>query len=119
MRPRSPAISAGPPPNACRSPLTVDRSAGRGGARFRAPLREAPVHRGFRASLNCSMVARMPTLIQGPTQVTAAGNKPKIIEEFVGRVNNGESRLSVARMRSPSGWQEPGQRPEFDEYTVV
>jgi mannose-6-phosphate isomerase-like protein (cupin superfamily) len=65
------------------------------------------------------MVARMPTLIQGPTQVTAAGNKPKIIEEFAGRVNNGESRLSIARMRSPSGWQEPGQRPEFDEYTVV
>jgi ethanolamine utilization protein EutQ (cupin superfamily) len=61
----------------------------------------------------------MPTLIQAPTRVTAAGNKPKLIDEFVGRVNNGEPRLSIAHMRSPSGWQEPGQRPEFDEYTVV
>src|SRR5690606_13660810 len=46
-------------------------------------------------------------------------NKPKLIDEYVGRVNNGESRLSVAHMRSPDGWVEPGQRPEFDEYTVV
>jgi mannose-6-phosphate isomerase-like protein (cupin superfamily) len=61
----------------------------------------------------------MPYLVSSPTRVTAAGNKPKIIEEFVGRVNNGESRLSVARMRSPGGWLEPGQTPEFDEFTLV
>jgi mannose-6-phosphate isomerase-like protein (cupin superfamily) len=61
----------------------------------------------------------MPHLISSPTRVTAAGNKPKIIEEFIGRVNTGESRLSVARMRSPAGWVEPGQTPEFDEFTLV
>ncbi len=61
----------------------------------------------------------MPTLIRKPTQITAAGTKPKIIEEFVGRVNSGDDRLSIARMRSPSGWAEPGQTPEFDEFTVV
>jgi mannose-6-phosphate isomerase-like protein (cupin superfamily) len=61
----------------------------------------------------------MPTLIAAPTRVEAAGNKPKVIEEFVGRVNSGESRLSVARMRSPGGWVEPGQTPGFDEFTVV
>ncbi|HEX2674659.1 MAG TPA: cupin domain-containing protein [Polyangiaceae bacterium] len=61
----------------------------------------------------------MPTLIPTPSRVTAAGNKPKLIDEFVGRVNNHEQRLSIARMQSPSGWQEPGQRPEFDEYTLV
>lgn len=61
----------------------------------------------------------MPVLIEGPTRVTAAGNKPKLIDEYVGRVNNAEQRLSVAHMRSPGGWVEPGQRPEFDEYTVV
>jgi mannose-6-phosphate isomerase-like protein (cupin superfamily) len=61
----------------------------------------------------------MPQLIQFPMRVEAAGNKPKIIEEFVGRVNTGEGRLSVARMRSPGGWEEPGQRPDFDEFTVV
>jgi mannose-6-phosphate isomerase-like protein (cupin superfamily) len=59
------------------------------------------------------------TLIAAPTRIEAAGNKPKIIEEFVGRVNSKESRLSVARMRSPGGWVEPGQTPEFDEFTVV
>ena len=61
----------------------------------------------------------MPTLIAAPTRIEAAGNKPKIIEEFVGRVNSKESRLSVARMRSPGGWVEPGQTPEFDEFTIV
>lgn len=61
----------------------------------------------------------MPTLIETPTRIEAAGNKPKIIEEYAGRVNNGESRLSIARMRSPEGWSEPGQRPDFDEYTLV
>ncbi|MGL4465711.1 MAG: cupin domain-containing protein [Planctomycetia bacterium] len=54
-----------------------------------------------------------------PTVVAAAGNKPKIIEEFIGRVNSGTDDLSIARMRSPSGWVEPGQTPEFDEYTLV
>jgi hypothetical protein len=61
----------------------------------------------------------MPALIEAPSTIEAAGTKPKRIEEFVGRVNTGEERVSVARMRSPQGWREPGQRPEFDEYTVV
>ena len=61
----------------------------------------------------------MATLIKAPTRVTAAGNAPKLIDEYVGRVNNGDDRLSIAHMRSPSGWKEPGQKPEFDEYTVV
>jgi mannose-6-phosphate isomerase-like protein (cupin superfamily) len=61
----------------------------------------------------------MPELIGEPTQVTAVGEPPKIIDEYVGRVRTGEARLSVAHMRSPSGWSEPGQRPEFDEFTVV
>jgi ethanolamine utilization protein EutQ (cupin superfamily) len=61
----------------------------------------------------------MPDLIEGPSRVEAAGTKPKLIDEYVGRVNTGEDRVSVAHMRSPAGWVEPGQRPEFDEYTVV
>jgi ethanolamine utilization protein EutQ (cupin superfamily) len=61
----------------------------------------------------------MPTLIEAPTRVTAAGNKPKLIDEFVGHVNTREERLSVALMNSPAGWEEPGQRPEFDEWTLV
>ncbi len=61
----------------------------------------------------------MPTLIEQPTHVAAAGNPPKRIEEYVGRVNTGEGRVSVAHMRSPAGWAEPGQRPEFDEFTIV
>jgi len=61
----------------------------------------------------------MPTIISTPTRITAAGNKPKIIEEYIGRVNSGESRLSIAHMRSPGGWVEPGQTPEFDEFTIV
>lgn len=61
----------------------------------------------------------MPTLIASPSRVTAAGNKPKLIDEYVGRVNSGTSALSVAHMRSPGGWVEPGQRPDFDEFTVV
>ena len=65
------------------------------------------------------MTCPMPELIAHPTRVAAAGTPPKLIEEFVGRVNNGEARVSIARMRSPSGWKEPGQRPEFDEYTIV
>jgi uncharacterized cupin superfamily protein len=61
----------------------------------------------------------VPQLIAGPSRVEAAGTKPKLIDEYVGRVNTGEDRVSVAHMRSPEGWVEPGQRPEFDEYTVV
>ncbi len=61
----------------------------------------------------------MPELIDTPSRVEAAGTKPKLIDEYVGRVNTGEARLSVARMRSPEGWVEPGQRPEFDEWTLV
>jgi mannose-6-phosphate isomerase-like protein (cupin superfamily) len=57
--------------------------------------------------------------ISGPTRIHAAGNKPKIIEEFVGRVNSETAAVSIARMQSPGGWLEPGQTPEFDEYTVV
>jgi mannose-6-phosphate isomerase-like protein (cupin superfamily) len=58
-------------------------------------------------------------LIAKPTVVAAAGNLPKVIEEFVGRVNTGTAAVSVARMRSPAGWVEPGQTPDFDEWTVV
>ncbi len=61
----------------------------------------------------------MPTLIHQPTRIEAAGNKPKRIEEYVGRVNSQTGQTSVAHMRSPGGWQEPGQTPEFDEYTIV
>jgi mannose-6-phosphate isomerase-like protein (cupin superfamily) len=65
------------------------------------------------------IVAAMPELIASPTRIQAAGNKPKLIDEYVGRVNNREQRTSIAHMRSPGGWREPGQRPEFDEYTIV
>ena len=61
----------------------------------------------------------MPERIEQPVRVEAAGEPPKLIEEFAGRASNSEERVSVARMRSPAGWSEPGQRPEFDEYTVV
>jgi mannose-6-phosphate isomerase-like protein (cupin superfamily) len=61
----------------------------------------------------------MPCLIEKPTRITAAGNKPKLIDEYVGRVNTGDAAVSVAHMRSPAGWVEPGQTPDFDEYTVV
>ena len=61
----------------------------------------------------------MATYIQKPTIIEAAGQPPKSIEEFIGRVNSGTAAVSIARMKSPSGWLEPGQTPEFDEYTVV
>lgn len=61
----------------------------------------------------------MPTHIAHPTRVQAAGNLPKIIDEYVGLVNSKEQRVSVSHMRSPQGWQEPGQTPEFEEYTLV
>jgi mannose-6-phosphate isomerase-like protein (cupin superfamily) len=61
----------------------------------------------------------MPVHITAPTRITAAGNLPKLIDEYVGRANDGTSALSIAHMRSPAGWIEPGQTPDFDEYTVV
>jgi mannose-6-phosphate isomerase-like protein (cupin superfamily) len=61
----------------------------------------------------------MATIIPQPKIIQAVGNKPKVIEEFIGRVNSSTSALSVARMKSPAGWQEPGQTPEFDEYSLV
>ncbi len=61
----------------------------------------------------------MATLIQKPTTIQAAGQPPKCIEEFIGRVNSGTTAVSIARMKSPPGWSEPGQTPQFDEYTVV
>ena len=61
----------------------------------------------------------MPTLIPAPKRIQAAGNKPKLIDEYVGRANTGEGRVSIAHMRSPGGWVEPGQAPEFDEFTIV
>ena len=61
----------------------------------------------------------MPTLIARPTRIEAAGNKPKLIDEYVGRVTSGHGQVSIAHMRSPAGWAELGQTPEFDEYTLV
>src|ERR1051325_8681422 len=61
----------------------------------------------------------MPTRIAQPTRIQSAGNKPKLIDEYIGRVNSSTAALSVAHMRSPGGWQEPGQAPEFDEFTIV
>jgi len=61
----------------------------------------------------------MPTLISQPTRIQSAGNKPKLIEEYIGRVNSRHSAASVAHMHSPKGWSEPGQTPEFDEFTIV
>ena len=61
----------------------------------------------------------MPTFIEKPTRIEAAGNKPKLIDEYVGRVNSRSEAASVAHMRSPGGWVEPGQTPEFDEFTFV
>ncbi len=61
----------------------------------------------------------MPILIPSPTRIEAAGNKPKLIDEYFGRVNSGHANVSTAHMRSPGGWQEPGQTPEFEELTIV
>ncbi len=61
----------------------------------------------------------MPTLLSQPTRITAAGNKPKLIDEYIGRINSKNEAASIAHMRSPGGWQEPGQTPEFEEFTVV
>src|SRR5262249_49817167 len=61
----------------------------------------------------------MPKLIASPTRIEAAGNKPKLIDEYIGRVNSQHDDISIAHMRSPSGWVEPGQTPDFDEFTIV
>ena len=61
----------------------------------------------------------MPSLIKSPTQIKAEGNKLKIIKEFIGKVNSSTQQISIAKMTSPSGWEEPGQTPEFTEYTLV
>jgi mannose-6-phosphate isomerase-like protein (cupin superfamily) len=61
----------------------------------------------------------MPELIESPSIIEAAGNKPKIIREYIGRINSSTQKISIARMTSPAGWEEPGQTPEFDEYTLV
>jgi mannose-6-phosphate isomerase-like protein (cupin superfamily) len=68
---------------------------------------------------SCGILAIMPELIPEPSRVAAAGQPPKLIDEYVGRANTGQGSLSIAHMRSPSGWAEPGQRPEFDEFTIV
>ena len=81
------------------------------------PQRWRPVVRRAAWLLRCS--TNMPTLIPQPARIEPTGNKPKIIEEYVGRVNSATTDISVAHMRSPEGWEEPGQTPEFDEYTVV
>lgn len=61
----------------------------------------------------------MPKIIKNPTRIEAAGNKQKVINEFVGRVNSSTEQISIAKMKSPAGWEEPGQTPGFDEYTIV
>jgi ethanolamine utilization protein EutQ len=71
-----------------------------------------PVHLNRRKHL-------LPKLISQPTRIQAAGNKPKLIDEYIGRVTSKTQGASVAHMRSPAGWEEPGQRPEFDEFTIV
>ena len=61
----------------------------------------------------------MPKIINSPTIIKSVGNKPKIIQEYIGLVNSKTNDLSIAHMQSPGGWQEPGQRPHFDEYTII
>jgi ethanolamine utilization protein EutQ len=61
----------------------------------------------------------MPTLVSEPTRIACAGNKPKLIDEYIGKVNSKSSAVSVAHMRSPEGWEEPGQTPDFEEFTLV
>jgi mannose-6-phosphate isomerase-like protein (cupin superfamily) len=61
----------------------------------------------------------MPRIIERPARVEAVGTKPKLIDEYIGRVNSGNEAVSIAHMRSPSGWEEPGQTPQFEEYTIV
>ena len=87
------------------------------------PVDEHPARfshgRSIAAGAQWGILAGMPELIGEPSRVAAAGEPPKLIDEYVGLASTGETRVSVARMRSPSGWAEPGQRPDFDEFTVV
>ena len=71
------------------------------------------------AKMALGEIGTMPTWIASPSRVEAAGNRPKLIDEYIGRVNTSNDTISIAHMRSPAGWQEPGQKPEFDEFTVV
>jgi mannose-6-phosphate isomerase-like protein (cupin superfamily) len=71
------------------------------------------------AAISVTLRAMNPVLIEKPSRVAAAGTKPKLIDEYIGRVNSETKDLSVAHMRSPGGWIEPGQTPDFDEYTLV
>ncbi len=73
----------------------------------------------WREGMAAAQNGGVPTLIPGPTRIKAAGTKPKLIDEYIGRVNSGTASVSVAHMRSPAGWVEPGQTPDFDEYTYV
>src|ERR1700747_847557 len=73
----------------------------------------------LRLSRLCHWSEMMPTLIGNPTRIQAAGNKPKLIDEYIGRVNSRHEAVSIAHMRSPGGWVEPGQTPRFEEFTVV
>jgi mannose-6-phosphate isomerase-like protein (cupin superfamily) len=85
-------------------------------------MRPAATEPGKVMAHNClrgEVSLSMPTLVERATTIEAAGNKPKRISELIGRVNSGTDGVSVARMSSPPGWVEPGQCPEFDEYTVV
>src|SRR5690606_28481488 len=105
-------------------PLHPARRAGRRGALRRHRQAEPPprrIRQGILIRPTSPPFASlpMPTHIPTPTVIQAAGNKPKRIEEFVGRVNTRSTACSIARMVSPGGWEEPGQRPEFDEYTLV
>jgi mannose-6-phosphate isomerase-like protein (cupin superfamily) len=69
--------------------------------------------------VSCGILAIVPELIREPSRVAAAGYPPKLIDEYAGRASTGGAAVSIAHMRSPAGWAEPGQRPEFDEFTIV
>lgn len=76
-------------------------------------------HPSFRDKVCAKGQPKVPTLISHPTRIQAAGTKPKLIDEYIGRANSNTKSTSLAHMRSPAGWEEPGQRPDFDEFTLV
>ncbi len=78
-----------------------------------------PFNRGQSNSIRGKRGNAVPTLIAEPKRIAAAGNMPKLIDEYIGRVNSQHEQISIAHMRSPSGWVEPGQAPDFDEFTIV
>ena len=90
------------------------RGIGLGKSDFESDFEVPPWYHG-----NLGGFGEMPQLIEAPARIQAAGTKPKLIDEYIGAVSCGERAISVAHMRSPGGWQEPGQTPDFDEYTVV